>query len=61
MWSAGRFETLGTIEGWARLVDLDLDLDLGFISGVGVTVAVGSKTDGGVMDLRAGLPVFEGS
>lgn len=61
MWSAGRLETLGTIEGWARLVDLDLDFFLGFLSGVGVTVAVGFKTDGGVMDLRAGLPVFEGS
>lgn len=45
-----------------RIVDLDfLRFFLGSLLEVGLTVAVGSEIEVGVMDLRAGLPVLEGS
>lgn len=48
--------------GCERIVDLDfLRFFLGSLLEVGLTVAVGSETEVGVMDLRAGLAVLEGS
>lgn len=59
--SAGA-EFEGALEGCERRVDLDfLRFLMESLLEMGVTAAVGSETEAGLMDLRAGLPVFEGS